>query len=243
MKITVGLCDDCCEQVELLAGYIKRYSEARDIEIFYSTEPEVFLSQIEERKPQLLFLDIDMERMNGIELGEKIRESLKDAVIIYITGYEKYALEAFRIRAFHYLIKPMNRESFLQVFEEACDLIEKRSRREPQKSFTLQNKGELIVINYSDIYYFEKTGHKIKIRTTDRDIFYYGNMYRLLEKLDRNQFIQCHQGYIVNMDKVRCFHERSLYLGENLKLPVSRSCVERVKELMTKQLFSGKEQV
>ena len=241
MKLTIGLCDDCAEQIELLKKYIEGDPIGMDFEVFSSTEPEFFLTEVCKNKPQLLFLDIDMKGMGGIELGERIRRIQEDAVIIYITAYEEFALEAFRVRAFHYLIKPLNRAVFHQVFQEALGHILRRSGKEPQKTFALQNKGEVIMINYQDIFYFEKVGHKIKIHTADRDVFYYGNLYQVLRELDESKFVQCHQGYIVNLDKIRSFRDRCLYIEGNLKLPVSRTFAEKIRESLAVRLFSGRD--
>ena len=241
MVLTVGICDDFPGQVELLADYLDNPPDGDEFDVFKATDPEEFLMKLETVRPHLVFLDIDMGETDGISLGEKIRALYPETVIIYITAYEKYALEAFRIRAFHYLLKPLTREKFNRTLGEAVGFIRERIGRKPAKFFTVHAKGEINRLEYSDIFYFEKTGHRIKVHTENRDIYYYDNLSNLLGEIDRDCFIQCHQGYVANVDKIRGFRDKTLFLDGNLKLPVSRSFIESVKEMLARKLFEGKE--
>lgn len=241
MTFIIGICDDWPEQIELLVQYITNYQGEDEFAIVKSTNPEDFLKMLELNAPQLVFLDIDMGEISGIQLGEKIKALYKDTIIVYITAHEKYALEAFRVRAFHYLLKPLTVEKFNHVLAEAVRFIKKDSESKPVKTFAVQTKGEIICLPYSDICYFEKIGHKIRVHTVTRDIYYYGNIIKLLAEIDTDTFIQCHQGYIVNVDKIRGFRDKTLFLDGNLQLPVSRSFTGKIKELLARRLFAGKE--
>lgn len=240
MVFTIGICDDSPEQIELLTHYLNSHPGGDDFSVIKSTAPDDFLRLLEECQPQLVLLDIDMGEINGIQLGEKIKALHENTIIIYITAHEQYALEAYQVRAFHYLLKPLTREKFNQVLEEALRII-KRDQDQPVKTFNLQLKGEIISIDYKDIYYFEKVGHRIKVHTESRDVLYYDTLYNLLDIIDDESFIQCHQGYIVNVGKIRSYRDKSLSLEGNLHLPVSRPFVEGVREKLAQRLFTGKE--
>jgi DNA-binding LytR/AlgR family response regulator len=241
MTYTVGICDDCAQQVELFAGFLRDCVEYGEFRIIHASEPEAFFEKLKAETPDLVFLDIEMENMNGIELGEKIRALYENTVIIYITGYEKYAFEAFQLRAFHYLLKPVTKERFVQVLSEALKLIRKANGEKDQKTFSVQVGGKLLSLYCSDICYFEKIGHQIKIHTSSRDNYYYGNLSDVLKELDGEAFIQCHQGYIANVDKVMAFQDKTLFLDGNEKLPVSRTFADQVREALKKRLFAGRE--
>lgn len=238
--ITLGICDDSQEQIDLLLQYVSRYPCGDELRIVQSTQPEIFLGML--KAPCVVFLDIDMGETSGIRLGEKVKALCDDAVIIYITAYEEYALEAFRVRAFHYLVKPVTVEKFHQVLGEALRLIQKSGGAKPSVTFVIQKKGELISLDYGDIIYFEKVGHKICLHAVDRNIEFYGNFIKLLEQLDGNFFFQCHQGYIVNIKKVRGFKDRTLHLEGDRQAPVSRSFVECTKSALAKKLFDGRDE-
>ena len=237
--ITIGICDDNSRQVELLEKYINPGADEYDI--IKSTDPEEFLNLAQSRKPQLVFLDIDMGRISGLELGEQIKARYEDTVIIYITAYEKYAVAAFGIRAFHYLLKPLTRETFNDVFREALRHIE-NARTKTEKTMTVKTKKEVVSLKLSDIIYFEKTGHSIKIHTLQRDLSYYDNLKNLLDTLGGEFFIQCHQGYIANISRITGFRDKTLFLDDHSELPVSRTYTDAVKKILAERLFAGKDE-
>ncbi len=241
MEYVIGICDDSPEQVELLLRFLGSYPGKDSFEAVCSTKPEAFFAEISEKRPDIVLLDIDMGETNGIQLGEKIKALYPQAVIIYITAHEEYALKAFAVRAFHYLLKPLAKEQFYAVMEEALATIRRISwAEEPPRTFSIQIKGEFISIPYSDIACFEKIGRRIKIHAPGRDVYYYGNMQELPGLLESSSFLQCHQGYIVNMEKIRSFREKTLYLENGLALPVSRPYMETVREALAKRLFAGR---
>lgn len=236
--ITIGICDDQQGQIEQLALYLNQYPCSFDFGVFHSTSPENFLRLQREKEPALVILDIDMAGMNGIRLGEAIRSERPETIIIYVTAHEEYALEAFRVRAFHYLIKPLTMEKFHQVLGEALRFKLRSGGARPRKTFAVQKKGELVSLDYEDISYFEKSGHKVRVHNTGAVVEYYGNYSKLLEQTAGSTFLQCHQGYVVNIKKVRAYRDRTLFLDGNRQVPVSRSFAEGIKDALAKMLFA-----
>jgi DNA-binding LytR/AlgR family response regulator len=243
MTYTIGICDDCIEQVDILVGFLHCCVEYGEFRVIHANKPEAFFETLKTDKPDLVFLDVDMGGMNGIALGEKIRKLYENTVLIYITGYQKYAFDAFQLRAFHYLLKPVTMGRFCQVLSEALTYIQKEDAGKIEKSFSVRNKSETLSLPYRDICYFEKIGHQIKIHALSRDIYYYDNFSSLLAGLDDDAFVRCHQGYIANADKIRAFRDKVLYLDGNVQLPVSRTFAEQVREVLEKKLFTGREQL
>ena len=157
-------------------------------------------------------------------------------VLIYVTAHEKYAMEAFGVRAFHYLLKPLTKEAFDRTLDEGLRHVEKPAVKE-EPTFTIRTKKEVASLRYSEILYFEKVGHKIRIHAGERDYFYYGNFKGLLVQLDTGFFVQCHQGYIANVAKIRGFRDKTLFLGKGISLPVSRSYCDAVRNVLAQRLF------
>jgi DNA-binding LytR/AlgR family response regulator len=238
--ITIGICDDQAAQNELLLRYLSQHRSSAEFDVFQATSPVEFLLHLHERKPDLVFLDIDMAGMNGIELGEAIKRERPETIIVYITGHEEYALEAFRVRAFHYLVKPIAADSIRKVFDECLPMLLHEERDASRCTFSVQKKGEMICIDYTDIYFFEKVGHKIHVSAEEQSISYYGNFAELLGQLEDGPFLQCHQGYIVNIGKVRAFRDKTLFLNGGRQIPVSRSYADLVRDALAKRLFAGK---
>jgi DNA-binding LytR/AlgR family response regulator len=243
MVLTIGICDDCPEQIELLRRYLQRVTDGFGLTVISSSDPVDFLAQLKKNPPDLVFLDVEMSVMDGIQLGEKIRAQYQSAIIIYITAYENYALDAFRVRAFHYLLKPLSEEKFTKVFQEALELFKKNvNAKTAPKFFTVRKKTETIRLDYDAIDYFEKIGHKIKVHTANRAVEFYGNFSKLLVELDPNFFVKCHQGYIVNIAKIEVYREKTIILEGNLPIPVSRPYIGNIKEMLAQRLFSGEDE-
>jgi DNA-binding LytR/AlgR family response regulator len=240
MALTIGICDDCREQIELLRKYLRRLEDGAGLKVISSSDPEEFLAMLKTNQPDLVFLDVEMNAMDGIQLGEKIRAQYQSAIIIYITAYEAYALEAFRVRAFHYLLKPLSEERFIKAFQEAVASFKKSvPAKTGDKFFTVRKKAETIRIAYDDINYFEKIGHKIKVHTETGGIEFYGKFGKLLTEIDLEFFIRCHQGYIVNGAKIRGYRDKSLILAGNIRIPVGRFYIVNIKEMLENRLFDG----
>lgn len=236
MAIAVGLCDDNPMQIEVLEGYLRDCAWAGRLDVYSSTDPAGFLEMVRDKRPEVVFLDIDMGETSGIQLGEAIKALDAGVVLIYVTAHEKYALEAFGVRAFHYLLKPLTKEAFDRALGEGLRHLEKSAVKE-EPTFTLRTKKEVACLRYEEILYFEKVGHKIRIRAGERDYFYYGNFKGLLVQLDAGFFVQCHQGYIANVAKIRGFRDKTLFLGKGISLPVSRSYCDAVKNVLAERLF------
>lgn len=238
MVFTVGICDDNQQQTEMIERYLDKQKGRYALNVITSTNPEEFLARLKTQKPHIVFLDIDMGETNGIQLGERIKALYKDAVIIYITGHEQYAVEAYRIRAFHYLLKPLAEEKFAKVFLEAVKTMFKESVKKPEsQKFKLQRKGLVEYIDYDAIFYFEKVGRKVTVQTECGVLEYHGSFADLLEAIDTSVFIQCHQGFIINKSKLRAYRDKDLYLEGNRRIPVSRSYAAEIKEMLAKRLF------
>lgn len=243
--ITIGICDDSSEQVDILSRLIYKYfQESKDknsIRLMCATDPELFLKELEVVRPQILLLDIDMGSWDGIALGEQIKQSYPEVLIVYITGHSQYALEAFRVRAFHYILKPLTEVVFNKVFNEALHTLEiadaHKASTKLENRICIQRRGATDWVACSDIYYFEKVGHKVKVHTTSGIIDYPCSFKELLGRLEHDRFFQCHQGYIVNLDRLKAQYQKELLLDANYRIPVSRSFSKSVKEMLAKKLF------
>ncbi|MGE4354819.1 MAG: LytR/AlgR family response regulator transcription factor, partial [Oscillospiraceae bacterium] len=118
---------------------------------------------------------------------------------------------------------------------------EKRRNGIPVKTLTIRNKGETVSLRYDNIYYFEKAGHRISVHTTAGDYNFYGKFVALLAEIDPGCFVQCHQGYVANIGKIRAFRDKTLFLEGDISLPVSRSYTDTVKNILAERLFAGKD--
>lgn len=208
----IGVCDDQKEIRERITDQIKKLYPAGDV-VSYGSGQEV-LDAV--RVPDILFLDIQMPEMDGMETAKKLRKRSRQTILIFVTVTDDYVFQSFDVGAFHYLVKPFCDEKFAEVLQNAVrQYEEKTSERTGIKKETLSLmitvKGEHITVPWQDIVYAEVYDRKIMIHTMDADIEYYGKM-KELEKKAGDDFYRPHRAYLVNFNYVRKYDATTIYL-------------------------------
>ncbi|SCY50656.1 LytR/AlgR family response regulator transcription factor [Alkaliphilus peptidifermentans] len=239
MKITIAICDDHPIQVDLLKNFIEAMKLPIEIDYLLTYSGEELLLNIDKKILDIVFLDVEMKNINGIETGRIIRQKFPQAIIVFITGYKHYALEAFELYSFQYILKPITMEKMQDIMNKIILRIQELNvLNDISKLFVFKNKEEVVQLRVDDIYFFEKEFRKIKIQTKNGKYSYYGTIKLLLEELDSSLFIQCQQGYIVNRTKILEVRDYCIYFRDvNEKVPISRRFKKQVIEAFEKNLF------
>ena len=227
--------------MESTKQFIENTPIDHDIEYFTANSGEELLDMdklVEDF--DIIFLDIEMDGLNGIETAGEIRKTNNRAIIVFITGFKDYALEAYELNTFHYLLKPISQEKISELMTNIIRRIDEiRAYQDTEKIFTIKTKSKIIQLPYNEIYYFEKILRRIKVIYFEGDTTYTGTISTLLEEIDNNYFIRCHQGFIVNRYKISKYKNDSIYLRDIDKIiPVSRSNKENVIKILKENLFS-----
>ena len=176
MAYKIAVCDDERSVVEKIQNDISSYREECQIDRFYSGE-ELLLSK---GKYDIIFLDIDMHGMNGIETAKQIREKDKNVKIIYVTSYTDYVNYAFSVHAFAYLLKPIQRVDIYKQLEEA-----EAYYKDVQESKTLRfaTKEGSIDQNINEIYYMEYTERHVVMKAGDQEYVLLGGISEVAKKM------------------------------------------------------------
>ena len=203
----IAVVDDEKAIREHICGLVEEQQPESRIEA-YATGGELLASG---KRFDIVFLDIQMEGMNGIEAARNLREKnanlgVEDTVLVFITGIKDYVFDAFDLYAFQYLLKPIDERKFAEVLEKAArEAAKKKERR------VLFIKSRNLTLDQSEILYIESRAKKVEIHTVRQTIEIYAAMDELEGQLGEN-FYRCHRAYIVNMD---CITE---YDGESITL-------------------------
>ncbi len=225
MKFNIAICDDEITETEYLTSIIMDWSHKTENNTVINSFPnaESFLFHYEEYKYyDFLLLDIEMGKMNGIDLARKIREHNKDLQIIFVTGFEKYIADGYDVAALHYLMKPVKPEKLCEVLNRAVNNI--------GKSFPtvfVNADGENIRLRLSDIFYIETAGHSLIINTVDSQITVNQSMSSFFENLG-DGFVYTHRSYVVNIEHIKRISKTEIVLDNDITVPVSRRMFDEV---------------
>ncbi len=157
--MNIAVVDDEEAIREQISGFIKKRNPGFNISGFATGEGLLAAG----KDFDIIFLDIQMEGMGGIEAARTLRQSGVDAVVIFITGIREYVFEAFDVSAFHYLLKPIEEQKFMEVLGRAAEEAGKRKgQREKQIFIRAKNQG--YTLNLNSILYIESRGKKVEIK-------------------------------------------------------------------------------
>ncbi|MCM1092024.1 MAG: LytTR family DNA-binding domain-containing protein [Butyrivibrio sp.] len=226
--IRIAVCDDEKNIRSYLTSLIREQDTECEIAEYASAE-EYLSSKAE---CELLFLDIELKGfasgMDGMELARHIRSMghVRQPVIIFVTGYESYVYDAFDVDAFQYLVKPVNRQKFAEVFGRVRDKLLSEAEQ-GKKNLVIRYAGAIKTIPLENIYYMESQSHKIMLYIMDgqkgglRRLEYYARIGELEEEL-QGYFCRIHKGYLVNLSHVDEYSRTEITLTSGDRLPLSK---------------------
>lgn len=206
------------------------------------------LKSISENKPDLVFLDIQMPKLNGFEMLELIDQKLN---IIFSTAYDQYALKAFEVNAIDYLLKPFSKERFNEAVEKVLKKIESSDIQAPNpnelansfvseedviRRIVVKNNNKIIIIPVDQIFYLEAQDDYVKIVTEEGSSLKQNTMKFYEEHLP-DSFVRIHRSYLVNINYVKQIDllakdSHAVLLKDGNQIPVSKSGYTRLREII-----------
>ena len=207
--------------------YLKKQimEQKADHSIYLYAAGEEFLSS--EENFDIVFLDIQMKGIDGIETARVLRKQHKDMILIFITGRKEYVFQAFDVEAFHYLVKPFDDDKFASVLQTAVNRRLEKSVN-AAASLVITRGGEHITVNPQEIMYAEVFDRKIILHTLQDEIEYYGKMKELEKKVGED-FYRPHRAYLVNMNYIRKYDATAIYLSKGQALMAKQNYQDFVK--------------
>ncbi len=237
--LRIAICDDdnyiCSELESILIELSKILPKKIEVEVFYSGESLIqYLS--EGVFFDVIFLDIEFQILNGVEVGRKIRDELNNEItqIVYISGKNSYAMELFDIRPLNFLIKPLQKEKIETVVRKAIDLVDKSNHFFEYKTGRKKNK-----IPIKDILYFESDGKKIKMILQSEMYEFYGKLFGVKQQLGEQDFIPIHKSYLVNYYHVIEYQYDCVKMSNKTMLPISQQHRKFVRDRLLQRMRKG----
>ena len=218
-----------CSYVEQsLLNLSKKYGISIETDVFNSGED--LIKTIKETFYDVIFLDIKMKDLSGIDISRIIRNTMGNEAIqiIYISGNTEYAIEVFEYDPFHFLPKPLNNEKIENAFVKLIHKLRLKS-----EAFTYKVGHDSVKVAIKNILYFESNKRKIIIHYSDKKDEFYGSLENILQQLGKYNFLHIHKSYLVNPVHVhKCTYE-SVEMSNHVVLPIAQS---KRKEIREKQL-------
>ena len=233
MKIRIACCDDEKQQLELYKTMFTNIEMRQDIEL----SVEYFLSgnfmlerfQSEKNPFDLVYLDMDMDEKSGLDLAKEIRQNYhSDCLILFLTNYPKYMQNSFDVRAFQYMIKPVQFEEFERKFNAARKYLEK----DDKNRVVLKIDEDNVVFFTNEIYYIEKekSSKQFLVYLEDKCVVAKGVLSAIENQLLEQHFMRTHRSYLVNMKHIRRIQKNDLVLSNGNLVPISRRKEKELKQ-------------
>ncbi len=174
----------------------------------------------------LIFLDITMKECDGMTAAKFIRSLDSKVMIVFVTSSAEYVFSGYEVKAFRYILKPELLHGFSRVFYECIDEL----TQSDEARFTFQRSSETVSIQLSNILYFESDKRIINIITNGEEYSFYGKLDDIEEQLKKQDFVRCHQSFLVNAKKISAVKQNEISLITGKTLPVSKRRAKETNE-------------
>ena len=217
--LKIAILDDNEEAISELSSYLTTYKKENEIELQISTFNNGFnfLDSIKEGF-QIVFLDIDMPGINGLDVARKLRTTDKNIIIVFVTNMASCAINGYEVEATDFLVKPIRKEQISFCMSKCLSKIVES----PYKKLTIKTKEGYVSIKDNEIIYIEVNLHSLIYHTRSGIYEAYGSLKDLELILDESKFSRCNSCYLVNLDFVQKIDGDECVLPTE-KLPISRS--------------------
>ena len=214
--IKIAICDDFSNDAELLERYCKSCELSDSVKVYIFSNGFDLIKSYEKNKYDIIFLDVEMPNIDGINIGMKIRNIDKQTIIVFATSYPQYAIDAYECEAFHYILKPFSQDKIFTTLKRAVDKL-----GIIHKYHKIKIKNKTIQIPISDIYYIEYCRKHINYHLQNNVIVTTGKFSDVINELQKYGFYQVHQGFAVNLQKIKDIDKFTIILVNLEKVPIS----------------------
>lgn len=219
MGLTIGICEDESVHRSILKDFLYKIREEEflDFSLLEYSSGEGLLDTYNENKIDILFLDIHMNELSGMDTARKIREFDSNLEIIFTTSIIQYVFEAYEVKAYRYLVKPLDYQEVKKQLKLCIkDYLSKHS------IVAIESKKETIVLPIGDILYAEVIRKEVTIYTESKTFTIEISLKRLEKKLVDYGFYRCHHSYLVNLKKINELRDKAIFINGD-EIPISRS--------------------
>jgi two-component system, LytTR family, response regulator len=198
------------------------------------TDPFEAKKVLDENPVDILFLDIQMPDINGIEFSKTINK--KNTAVVFTTAYSEYAVDGFNVDAIDYLLKPIEYDRFLKSVYKAKEYVDYLGSQEMQDGYIfVKSDYQMVKINLKDILYIEGLDDYIKIYLPQKSILTLMTLKTIAQKLPSKEFLRIHRSYIVPVTRIENISKSKIKIADK-EIPIGVSYSESFFAAMDKKI-------
>lgn len=215
----IAICDDVEAAAEYARTLVTEWAKEvlqEPVEVEVYTSAEAFLFHYEEdRSYQILLLDVEMPKLDGVTLARRIRTENQGIQIVFITGYTDYIADGYEVEALHYLLKPVNRHKLFEVLSRAVAKLQQE-----EKGLLLNIPSGTVRLPYYEVRYIEVQKNYVTVHA-NREWVVKKTLSEMEEQLN-NSFFRTSRSFIVNLKYVRQIEKKEVLLSDGSRIPLSK---------------------
>lgn len=224
-QINTIILDDEPFAVRLLKDYAEKISTLNII--YAGSDAYKVLELLKEYNNTLVFIDLQMPELNGMEIMQMSNNSQHNFIIT--SAYQEYALDAFKYKVIDFLVKPISFQRFYESVEKYLAWQKSFNTTSEKSEFYIKAERKVYRVIPEEIVYIEGLKDYIRIHTKSEKIIAHENMKDIIERLPENEFLRIHRSYIIPSGKIKMLEGNSICLDGNIRLPIGETYRKTIK--------------
>ena len=219
--LRIAMCDDMAEVLQQTKQILARWPNrpaSMGIELF--TDGDALMAAHSASPFDIIFLDVLMPLLNGIETAAEIRQQDKSVKIVFLTSSPEYAVDSYRVKANNYLLKPVDTNKLYACLDELTEEL-----RQQTKTVVVKVRNGVHRVELQNIEYVESDNKYVHFALSDRSVLTSTSPLYMYEKslLLEDGFFKCHRSYVVNIHKIKSFTNKEITMQSGCRVPISRN--------------------
>ena len=233
--LQIAICDDLEEERVILSRMLRNYARRLGLSLqvhFFVSGEELLQSVRRANACQVLFLDIYMPGISGVETARRLRAAGYGASIVFATTSTDHGVDSFEVRASDYLVKPFRQEEVDRALDWCLEHMP-----EPLRSLSVYAEGETQEFPLASVLYIEVLGHQSHIHTLRQTVVVRKSLDDLERAVDSPDFFRCHRSFLVNLNHAERIESSDFLMSDGARIPISSANLPRARNIFTDWIY------